>query len=83
MEKTFEMDEELELMVAKAMYARPNLSRREQEHKRDSSMRLAYFGGGYKFVKVHLNQNRENIKVVNIFLPNIVMQKNLVKDVKL
>lgn len=45
MEKTFEMDEELmsmaeELisMAEKAKYARPNLSRREQEHKRDSSM---------------------------------------------
>ena len=62
-EKTFEINDEMrKLMAEKAKYARPNLSRREQEHKRDSSMRLAYFGGGYKFVKVHLNQNRENIK---------------------
>jgi hypothetical protein len=63
MKKTFELNKEMmKLMAKKAMYVRPKLSRREQEHKRDSSMRLVYFGGGYKFVKVHLNQNRENIK---------------------
>lgn len=38
MENTFEMNE-LKLMAEKAKYARPKLSRREQEIKRDRLMR--------------------------------------------
>lgn len=53
MEKTFEMDE-LKLMVEKAKYACPNLSRREIEHKRDSSMQYVGLMPNY-IVKVHRN----------------------------
>lgn len=54
MEKKFEMNEELMLMAEKAKYARPNLSRREQEFKRDSAMQRVTMGSGY-VVKVHRN----------------------------
>lgn len=54
MEKTFEMNEELMLMAEKAKYARPNLSRKEQELKRDSNMQFVTMGSGY-VVKVHRN----------------------------
>lgn len=53
MENIFEMDE-LKLMAEKAKYAHPNLSRREQEHKRDSSMKVLMMHTGYP-VKVHRN----------------------------
>ena len=62
MEKVFEMNPEMvKLMSQKAMYNRPKLSRREQEHKRDSLMRYAYYGNGH-WVRVHKNQDREDIK---------------------
>lgn len=55
MEKTFEMNKEMvKLMLEKAMYARPKLSRKEQEHKRDSSMKVLMMHTGYP-VKVHRN----------------------------
>ena len=54
MEKTFEMNEELMLMAEKAKYARTKLSRKEQEHKRDSSMKVLMMHTGYP-VKVHRN----------------------------
>lgn len=54
MEKTFEMNEEMKLMAEKAKYSRYNLSRREQEHKRDSSMKVLMMHTGY-LVKVHHN----------------------------
>ena len=55
MEKVFEMNPEMvKLMSQKAMYNRPKLSRREQEHKRDSLMRYAYYGNGH-WVRVHKN----------------------------
>lgn len=54
MEKTFEMNNELMLMAKKAKYAMPKLSRKEQEHKRDSAMQLVTMNSGY-IVKVHRN----------------------------
>ena len=64
MEKTFEMDEELMLMAEKARYARPNLSRREQEHKRDSSMQHVVLRSNY-IVKVHRNRVTNNKDMKN------------------
>lgn len=55
MEKTFEMNEELMLIAEKARYARPNLSRKEQKHKRDSSMQYVGLNSRY-IVKVHRNR---------------------------
>lgn len=55
MNKTFEMNTEMaKLMMEKAKYVRPNLSRREQEHKRDSSMQYVGLMPNY-IVKVHRN----------------------------
>lgn len=41
--------------MEKARYARPNLSRKEQEHKRDSSMQYVGLRPNY-IVKVHRNR---------------------------
>lgn len=55
MEKTFEINTEMvKLMMEKAMYARSKLSRKEQEHKRDSSMQYVGLNSRY-IVKVHRN----------------------------
>lgn len=58
MEKIFEQNMEAammtKLLMEKAMYNRAKLSRKEQEHKRDSSMQLVTMGSGY-VVKVHRN----------------------------
>ena len=54
MEKTFEMDEEMKLMAEKAKYVMSKLSRKEQEHKRDSAMQYVEFKPNY-IVKVHRN----------------------------
>ena len=63
MEETFEIDE-LELMAEKAKYARPNLSRREQEHRRDSSMQHVGLNSRY-IVKVHRNRVTNNKDMKN------------------
>lgn len=54
MEKTFEMNKEMMKLMTKAIYARPKFSRREQEHKRDSSMQYVGLNSRY-IVKVHRN----------------------------
>ena len=65
MEKTFEMNEEMMKLIAeKAKYARPNLSRREQEHKRDSSMQYVGLSPIY-IVKVHRNRVTNNKDMKN------------------
>lgn len=63
MEKTFEMNKEMKLMAEKAKYAISKLSRKEQEHKRDSAMQLVTMNSGY-IVKVHRNRvtNDKNMK---------------------
>ena len=55
MNKIFEINDEMrKLMMEKAKYGRSNLSRREQEHKRDSSMQCVGLSSNY-IVKVHRN----------------------------
>lgn len=66
MEKTFEMNEEMimKLIAEKAKYARPKLSRREQEHRRDSSMQYVGLNSSY-IVKVHRNRVTNNKDMKN------------------
>ena len=63
MENIFEIDE-LKLMAEKAKYASPYLSRREQEHKRDSSMQYIGLNSRY-IVKVHRNRVTNNKDMKN------------------
>lgn len=56
MEKNFNANVEMmKLMAEKAKYAMPKLSRREQEHKRDSAMQYVGLRLNY-IVKVHRNR---------------------------
>lgn len=67
MEKTFELNMKeammTKLLMEKAMYNRPKLSRRERELKCDSSMKLVVMASGY-MVKVHCNRiiNNKDMK---------------------
>lgn len=64
MEKTFDMNKEMmKLMMEKAMYARPNFSRKEQEHKRDSSMQHIPYAGTVYLAKCHRNNINDTDKV--------------------
>lgn len=65
MKTTFEMNAEMmNLMVKKVIYARPKLSRKEQEHKRDSSMQYVGLMPNY-IVKVHRNRVTNNKDMKN------------------
>lgn len=66
MEKTFEMNEEMimKLIAEKTKYSRPKLSRRKQEHKRDSSMQYVGLNSSY-IVKVHRNRVTNNKDMKN------------------
>ena len=64
MEKTFELNKEMTKLMTKTIYGRPELSRKEQEHKRDSSMQYVGLNSRY-IVKVHRNRVTNNKDMKN------------------